>query len=174
MAKVQCQSHIVDFSQILRLQLEFDLCFFFLELYFPMYCSFGNNILVCNNSNHRLWIKSILLYSLKLLSFFYQSAQTSRILIEKFTSESKESVITLNQHRRSSRVSIIFSLTYGLVSLSSCSLDIISSDFRSNFLIFPHSGKCLSALTRMFAEDIFPLFQICCLYDTQNMLFTNQ
>ncbi|KAG5198250.1 hypothetical protein JEQ12_007940 [Ovis aries] len=33
----------------------------------------------------------------------YESAQTSRILIEKFTSESKESIITLNQHRRSSR-----------------------------------------------------------------------
>ncbi|XP_070334107.1 tetratricopeptide repeat protein 6 isoform X3 [Odocoileus virginianus] len=34
----------------------------------------------------------------------YESAQTSRILIEKFVSESKESIITLNQHRKSSRL----------------------------------------------------------------------
>ncbi|XP_007465900.1 PREDICTED: uncharacterized protein LOC103072888 [Lipotes vexillifer] len=33
----------------------------------------------------------------------YESVQASRILFEKFTSESKENVITLNQHRRSSR-----------------------------------------------------------------------
>ncbi|XP_065762956.1 tetratricopeptide repeat protein 6 [Muntiacus reevesi] len=34
----------------------------------------------------------------------YESAQTSRILIEKFASESKESIITLNQHKKSSRL----------------------------------------------------------------------
>ncbi|KAF4018029.1 hypothetical protein G4228_009399 [Cervus hanglu yarkandensis] len=35
--------------------------------------------------------------------FGEESAQTSRILIEKFVSESKESIITLNQYRKSSR-----------------------------------------------------------------------
>ena len=83
--------------------------------------------------------------------------QASRILFEKFTSESKESVITLNQRRRSSRVSIIFTLNYGLVALCDYSSDIISSDFRNNFLMLPHSGKCLRIFTSVFAEDMFPL-----------------
>lgn len=82
--------------------------------------------------------------------------QASRILFEKFTSESKERVITLSQHR-SFRVSIIFILNYGLVALCDYSSDIISSDFRNNFLMLPHSGKCLRIFTSVFAEDMFPL-----------------
>lgn len=82
--------------------------------------------------------------------------QASRILFEKFTSENKESVITLNQHR-CSRVSIIFILNYGLVALCDYSSDIISSDFRNNFLMLPHSGKCLRIFTSVFAENMFPL-----------------
>lgn len=91
--------------------------------------------------------------------------QESRILIERFISESKESVITLNQRRKSSRVCKIFILIYALVALSDYSSEIISNNFRNYFLVLLYSEKCLVIFTGVFAEDIVPFFQICCLYD---------
>lgn len=69
-------------------------------------------------------IIGFLKYNLKLI-FLLQSVQASKILTERFSAESKESVTILNQHSRSSRVCTIFILNCGSVALSAYSSDIL-------------------------------------------------
>lgn len=136
--------------------------------------SFGNNVVLRSNSNHSFFFLSISLYNLKLI-FLPQSVQASRILIEKFSSESKESVVTLNQHsRKGLRVCIFFILNFELVALSACSSDIISSNLRNYFLVLFESRKCLRTFTVVTATatlDYSYLFMSLCFLRTYFLFF---